>query len=232
MQQRPIQSDEPIAPRPSVHQRFNLAWLLWLLVPAAALWLNWPRVAALIQPPPPVVELPIPEPSRPMPQTTSTARPPSPPVQTQTPAVPKSLQECMGDSNVVNDKVMRCRYGDVPRAVTATEPAQGMVSAQYLAEYKANQTTRPTRRAVSSGTEQHWISSWDGRARYWATWEISDNRIDHGSVCGNQKRGSIEYRECRKGAKQWFKDRCRELRGAGEGLAQRYCSAASGFSPM
>lgn len=41
------------------------------------------------------------------------------------------------------------------------------------------------------------------------TWTIVNNYIDGGSVCGNHKRGSIDYQECRKGAKQFFKDECR-----------------------
>lgn len=90
--------------------------------------------------------------------------------------------------------------------------------------------------------EKHgeWIDKWSGGARYYATWSIVNNYIDGGSVCGNHKRGSIDYRECRKGAKQFFKDECRvwgerwqnDRESRSDRMKQRYCSAASGFSPM
>jgi len=80
------------------------------------------------------------------------------------------------------------------------------------------------------------IESWDKSRRYVATWTAVNNRIDGRSVCANHKRGSIDYRECRKAAKQHFKDECRlwdKDRGSSNvELKQRYCSAANGFSPM
>ncbi|MDH4609833.1 hypothetical protein E8F12_14910 [Pseudomonas sp. BN102] len=43
-----------------------------------------------------------------------------------------------------------------------------------------------------------------------------NNRIDGASVCANHKRGSIDYRECRKGAKQFFKEKCEPGNCAGK----------------
>lgn len=97
-------------------------------------------------------------------------------------------------------------------------------------------TTR--RRTVEKDGE--WIDKWSGGARYYATWTIMNNYIDGTSVCANHKRGSIDYRECRKGAKQFFKEQCRawgdrwqsDREPWSDRMKQRYCSAASSFSPM
>ncbi|MCY1365244.1 hypothetical protein D9M69_520830 [compost metagenome] len=87
--------------------------------------------------------------------------------------------------------------------------------------------------------ETHGIPKWDGGG-YIASWTVVDNYIDGGTVCGNYKRGSIDYRECRKGAKQFFKNECRAWGERWENhreprndrMKQRYCSAANSFSPM
>jgi hypothetical protein len=221
--------DEPIAPRPRVQQRMHPGWLLWLLVPVVAVGMNWARIAAYLEParvdPPAEVveryESPVVE----------SAPVSAPVVRAVAPVVPKTLQECIGADNVVNDQVLRCRYGDRPQPMREERAVQGMVSAQYLAEYKAGKSAQPVRRVgSSSGSESHQILGWDRKRSYTASWSVSDNRVDHGSVCGGYRGGSIEYRECRKGAKQWFKEQCRVERNPA--LRERYCSAASGFSPM
>lgn len=220
--------DGPIAPRPRVQQRAHPGWLLWLLVPAVAVGMNWARIAAYfepvrVEPPDEVVgryESPVVE----------SAPVSAPVVRAVVPVVPKTLQECMGADNVVNNQVLRCWYGGRPQPMREERAVQGMVSAQYLAEYKAGQGARPVRRAVSGGFESHRIKGWDGGGPYIASWSVSDNRVDYGSVCGGYRGGSIEYRECRKGAKQWFKEQCREE--PDPALRERYCSAGSGFSPM
>lgn len=84
------------------------------------------------------------------------------------------------------------------------------------------------------------IKSWDGSTAYRAQWISVNNYIDSSSVCANYRRGSIEYRECRKGAKQHYHEECRrwrkqyELDGNdhSERMKLRYCSAANTFSPM
>lgn len=90
------------------------------------------------------------------------------------------------------------------------------------------QESQPRQRTVDH--EQHVIRAWSGEWSYTATWTAINNRIDSGTVCANHRRGSIEYRECRKGAKQWFREQCR--RDPVGRLKERYCSAANGFSPM
>lgn len=88
--------------------------------------------------------------------------------------------------------------------------------------------------------DAQWVRKWSGGGQYLAAWKVFNNRIDGASVCANHKRGSIDYRECRKGAKQFFKEQCRawELRWESDREAwskkmeQRYCSSGNGFSPM
>ena len=85
-----------------------------------------------------------------------------------------------------------------------------------------------------------WIKSWNGGSNYLAEWIAFDNYIDGTSVCGNHRRGSIDYRECRKAAKQHFHEQCRTWRARFDGdrkdhserMRIRYCGAASSFSPM
>lgn len=85
-----------------------------------------------------------------------------------------------------------------------------------------------------------WVDKWSGGARYYAEWTVINNYIDDPSVCENHKYGSIENRECRKGAKQFFTKQCREWETRADNdrkpwsdrMKQRYCSAASSFSPL
>lgn len=109
---------------------------------------------------------------------------------------------------------------------------------QSLAYQQPNQQATTRRRSIEK--DARWIEKWSGGGSYYATWTIVNNYIDNGSVCDNHKRGSIDYRECRKGAKQFFKAECRgwgerlqqDREPSSELMKQRYCSAASSFSPM
>jgi hypothetical protein len=103
---------------------------------------------------------------------------------------------------------------------------------------ETNQSTQ--QRRMQREQDAHWINKWSGGGQYLAEWEVLNNYIDSGSVCANHRRGSIDYRECRKGAKQFFKDQCRawdkrydsDRKDWSDRMKQRYCSAASSFSPM
>lgn len=103
----------------------------------------------------------------------------------------------------------------------------------------ASQSQSQTRR-VQRERDGQWIDKWSGGARYYAEWEIINNYIENTSVCANHRRGSIDYRECRKGAKQFFKEQCKgwcdryqsDRKPWGDLMKQRYCSAASNFNPM
>jgi len=207
--------------------------LIWLLVPLALLWLNWPWVQRWLHP------APVAEPSLDVSEIQAPTPPPSTalpaPEPRQAIAAPRSLDACLKQGNVVDEEVLRCRYGAVPRAQELATAPQGMVSAAYLAQYKADQELAPIRTSSSSSfSESHWVRKWDGSGSYLAAWDVQDNRIDYGSVCANHRKGSIEYRECRKGAKQWFKNTCIELKSANKQkiARERYCSASEGFGAM
>lgn len=204
---------------------------VWLLVPVALLWLNWPWVQRWLHP------APVAEPPFEVAESQTPAPPPVPsaPAPRQAIAVPQPLDACLKQGNVVDEEVLHCRYGAVPRAQEPASAPQGMVSAAYLAQYKAGRELAPVRTYSSpSSSESHWVRKWDGSGSYLATWEVQDNRIDYGSVCGNHRKGSIEYRECRKGVKQWFRKKCLEQRNTNmqELDRERYCSAAAGFGVM
>lgn len=122
---------------------------------------------------------------------------------------------------------------------------QNIVSTEAIRSSEAyqRQTTQPvesSQKTASVERTAEWIEKWGGGGRYLAEWKSINNRIDSTSVCANHRRGSIDYRECRKGAKQFFKKECR---GWGERydnsrsdhsyrMRDRYCSAANSFSPM
>jgi hypothetical protein len=138
-----------------------------------------------------------------------------------------SLEDCIKDGNLIDETVIRCRFGQLP-GPRENSDAQGMVSKAYMASLKSAQP-RGERRQTQF-MENHLIRQWDGKGWYDAQWQVVGNQIDSTSVCSNYRRGSITFRECRKGAKQWFKDRCRA--SGDDKSRQRYCSAASGFNPM
>ncbi len=118
------------------------------------------------------------------------------------------LADCIKPGNVIDSSVVNCRYGELPRAAESA-PSQGMVSAEYLAQYqadKANGSSGTSRQSGGSDSTQQWVRKWDGNGQYLAHWQSIDNRIDSSSVCSNHKRGSIDYRGCRKAAKVYFRD--------------------------
>ena len=224
-----ISALDSISPRLRPKRRNPALWG-WLLVPVAALWLNWAQLTAHFGQVPASPALPAPPTGPPTQSASVTSIAAGPP---QVHLHPQPLSDCMAGGTVINEQVLRCRFGEVPRPRPHTEPSHGMVSAAYLAKYEAERGTRPVSGDGNrrTGSESHWITGWDGSGNYLATWQIVDNDVDDSSVCLNYRRGSIEYRECRKGAKQWFKNQCRGGDN-GEVTRQRYCSAASSFSPI
>ncbi|MET1079637.1 MAG: hypothetical protein ABWY06_16625 [Pseudomonas sp.] len=169
---------------------------------------------------------------------------PNVPNQLTTASVPaeRSLADCIGPGNVIDESVIHCRYGELPRSYSDT-PTGGMVTPEYLARYKADQVTGGSARSGTAAEREvtaQWIRKWDGNGQFLAEWQSLDNRIDSTSVCANHRRGSIDYRECRKAAKVYFRERCRALEKRSSGdrdsdskrMEHRYCSAANGFSPM
>lgn len=112
--------------------------------------------------------------------------------------------------------------------------AENVVSTESIRQ-PATYQDEPGRNGNSSQVaiekDRQWIRRWGGGGSYLAAWTAVNNQIDGRSVCANHKKGSIDYRECRKAAKQFFHEQCRAGSG-GLRLTKRYCSAASRFSPM
>lgn len=80
---------------------------------------------------------------------------------------------------------------------------------QRAAVPAASPRQQPT---VSRERTAEWIKGWNGGTNYLAEWISVSNYIDSSSVCANHRRGSIDYRECRKAAKQHFHAQCRAWR--------------------
>ncbi|AZG88872.1 hypothetical protein N032_26225 [Pseudomonas syringae pv. pisi str. PP1] len=154
------------------------------------------------------------------------------------PAPVQPLDDCMKNGNVIDEAVANCRFGQLPRPAQA-EPATGMVSADYMADFKANASRNSTRSSRPYSVATASIREADGRNRYRAQWRVYGNTIDGDSVCENFAIRSFERRECRKAAAVNFREECREWtkRAArnrdedSKNAQQRYCEVTANFSP-
>jgi hypothetical protein len=144
----------------------------------------------------------------------------------------KRILSGLNSQNSFNDN----NYRPKQPTNTYTPPA----TQQIAAAPTANQSTQ---RTTTRDTTAKWIKSWNGGSNYLAEWVAVNNRIDSSSVCANHRRGSIDYRECRKAAKQHYHEECKTWRARydndrkerndrNDRMKQRYCSAASSFSLM
>ncbi|MFK1457160.1 hypothetical protein ACIUZS_00250 [Pseudomonas aeruginosa] len=142
----------------------------------------------------------------------------------------RNHQQSQPKQTVYNDS----NYRPQKPANTYTPPApHRVVSAPQQTQQR--QTNRANRERTSK-----WIKSWNGGTNYLAEWLSVKNHIDSSSVCANHRRGSIDYRECRKAAKQHFHEQCRVWRArydndrkvSSDRIKTRYCTAASSFNPM
>lgn len=229
--------------------RLNVLHLFSGLVFLIVLVVAWPSlrllVDRLIAPPAdessPLADVPAHSPSV----------PPSPAIAHQ-PALSvepnrRSLRDCLNGGNVIDESVIRCQNGgELPskRNPQSNAEPRGMVSPEYLAKFQAERNQRISQhgstRNIAQERDSKWIKSWDGSSSYVAEWVVVNNVIDGGIVCGNHRWGSIEYRECRKGAKVFFREQCRAWgdRAARDRkewsfkMKDRYCTAESSFSPM
>jgi hypothetical protein len=139
-----------------------------------------------------------------------------------------ALAEMLGKNSFNDDNYTPKQPTNVYTAPTYKQ----VTAARTQAERKTN-TVRQERTSK-------WIKSWDGGTNYLAEWVAVNNYIDSSSVCANHRKGSIDYRECRKAAKQHFHEECRTWRARYDGgrkdhsdrMKKRYCSASSSFSPM
>ncbi len=175
----------------------------------------------------------------PQPHIHKITQPATLPASNQVSQRPRPLADCIGPDNVIDEAVVTCRFGQFPKA-TQNHEVQGMVSDRFMAQYKADQQKpQPGDESVES-VEWATVNQWDRKRTYRAVWSITDNRIDGSSVCTNWPKGSIEYRECRKGAKVYFREQCkswsrqwdRSRASSSKAAQQRYCSAGEGFNPL
>lgn len=124
-------------------------------------------------------------------------------------------------------------YTPKQAANSYSPPVTRQIAAAPVASERKSRTVRRERTS-------RWIKSWNGGTNYLAEWVTVSNHIDGTSVCENHRRGSIDYRECRKAAKQHFHEECRTWRARfdsdrkdhSELMKNRYCGAASSFNPM
>lgn len=66
----------------------------------------------------------------------------------------------------------------------------------------------------------------DFEKTYYIKWKEQDGKIIYSTVCYDYKKGSIDFRNCRKQAQQFFKKTCAET---GE---DKICAAARDFKPV
>lgn len=147
------------------------------------------------------------------------------------------LDQCMKNGNVIDENVLNCRFGQVPRP-TEREAAKGMVSAHYMADFKSDtahaQGARPGKVFTTVSVSFRAI---DSRSRYHADFRMFNNHIDNNSVCMNFSKATAEHRECRRAAVVFFKESCldwskRSAKDRDEQSQQtrdRYCEASRTF---
>lgn len=189
-------------------------------------------VAVVVEPvQAPVETLPAPEPVAP-------AKPDAvPAVRHEAAAKVQPLDECMKNGNVIDENVLNCRFGQVPRPAER-ESAKGMVSANYMADFKSDTArTQSERLGKAVTTVSVSFRAVDSRNRYHADFRMFNNHIDNSSVCMNFSKGTAENRECRRAAVIFFKESCldwtkRAARDRDEQSQQtrdRYCEANRTF---
>ena len=92
--------------------------------------------------------------------------------------------------------------------------------------------TRPkperNRRVIQSNLERvEWTNARGAQTAYRVYYEHDSSNITFASVCSNYRTGSIDYRNCRKAAKQWFGQRC----NTSTAIGRMYCQADGAFRP-
>ncbi len=112
----------------------------------------------------------------------------------------------MKKGNVIDEAVANCRFGQLPRPAQA-EPATGMVSADYMADFKANASRNSTRSSRPYSLATASIREADGRNRYRAQWRVYGNTIDGDSVCEKLRYSFIRTARVSQGGSGQFQRR-------------------------
>jgi hypothetical protein len=177
-----------------------------------------------------------------MPQATvvapATAAEPEPPTVVNTAIATQVVNQATVVIINAPTKAAPSRAEPAPAPTPADVRPQGLVSAQYLAQFKAG-ANRPNAAARPYQIASVTIREWDGPNRYVAKWRVQDNVIDQSSVCFNFPDDSIEHRECRRAAQQYFRTQCkdwtRRLEKARDQETRaargQLCEVAQGFAP-
>ncbi|AJE20343.1 hypothetical protein [Azotobacter chroococcum] len=124
-------------------------------------------------------------------------------------------QQVTGRQTVFNDQNYRPRTDINTMAAIRTE---------YTAKAERHEAPQKTQQGPArwKWTTQHGTrteTKWG-----WFYWTESNGKIDWSSVCMNEARGSIDYRDCRKGAKVSFAEMCGEYAPA--------CQAENNYNPI
>lgn len=181
-------------------------------------------------------QAPLSAPAAPGPALATAASPPARLTEQQK---PRPLAECIKAGNLIDETVLACRYGNQPGGRDVNSGGKLFTSASQRPVASAPEQ-RLARTNEPEGRDRAQVRQWDGQGSYIAQWLYRSNRIDSGSVCANYRQGSIERRECRKGAKVYFKEQCtawtqrwnHQRSEPVQAMRERFCSAAESFSPM
>jgi len=76
----------------------------------------------------------------------------------------------------------------------------------------------------------YWDDARGDREHYSSDFSYRNSQINNSTFCTNYRRGSIEYRGCRKAAREWLKRQCDSDRHRDD-WHRMYCFAASSFRP-
>jgi len=71
-----------------------------------------------------------------------------------------------------------------------------------------------------------WTGADKKRTRLKIQWQTVNGWIEYHTVCQNERRGSLEYRDCRKAAKEYFVYRCRKEN------RKAFCAAENNYNPL
>lgn len=83
-------------------------------------------------------------------------------------------------------------------------------------------------RKIEDETEKiTWTDARGAQTEYRMYYEHDGTLLDFASVCSNYRTGSIDYRNCRKAARQWFGSKC----NGGSAAGKMYCHARNAFRP-
>lgn len=110
-------------------------------------------------------------------------------------------------------------------------PPKHVNTIKSVAIKPARKSTRSRQQTLtgSKPASVHWEDARGNTSRWKTSFDFHNSRIDNSTFCLNVDKGSIPYRECRKGAQQWLKDKCRTDRSIGDEWRRMYCQAYSNY---